>query len=324
MTADEKSARSVDVLVVGGGPAGLSAALVLGRCRRKVLLCDAGEPRNQRSAGVGGYLSRDGCPPEALRRVGREEIAAYPSVSVEDVEVSGIERLGDAPLSFRARLATGKPVLARRVILATGLSDQPPDIPGMAELFGYGVWTCPYCDGWELRDRPVAVFGPGGTAVGLALELRQWTADLVLLTHGPATLSQEDAAALARAGIRVVCDRIAGLDGGTGHLTGIRFDNGELLPREALFYVAHAHQRSQLVEALGCELTRRGTAETGTYEQSTVPGVFVAGDASRRVQFAIVAAAEGAMAAFAVNNELTEEDWRGAPPADGTDEARQG
>lgn len=300
----------VDVLVVGGGPAGLNAALVLGRCIRRVLLCDSGEPRNQRSAGVGGFLTRDGCPPAAMRRVGRREIARYPSVEVRDIAVQSIDKLDDAGRQFRALLVDGTRVKARRILLATGLVDDPPDIPGACDLFGRGVWTCPYCDGWDLRERPIAAYGPQGSGVGFALELRQWSSDIVLLTDGPARHSPEDSAVLARAGITVREERVEALVGKDDRLSGIRLHGGEVLAREAFFYIAHARQRSPLVEALGCELSRRGTAETGSYERSNVPGVFVAGDASRRVQFAIVAAAEGAMAAFAINNELVDEDRR--------------
>jgi thioredoxin reductase len=294
----------MDVLVVGGGPAGLSAALVLGRCRRRVLLCDSGEPRNQASAHVSGYLSRDGCRPADLRQVGRRQLEPYDSVTVRDMAVEDIVR--DGP-TFRATLDDGSVVRAKRILLATGLKDTFPPLDGAERLFGKGVWTCPYCDGWELREQPIAVYGAGPEIVGFALELRLWSADIALLTDGPSGIDAADLDMLGRAGVRVVEDAVETLEGET-ELERVRFRNGEALGRKALFFLADAHQRSVLVERLGCELTRKGTAQTSEYEKSNVPGVFVAGDASRRVQFAIVAAAEGAMAAFAINTELLHEE----------------
>lgn len=304
MSNPPKPDAILDTLIVGAGPAGLSAALVLGRCTRRVLVCDSGEPRNQESARVSGYLSRDGCRPADLRSVGRRQLEPYASVEVRDCAVEDIEgEIG----AFRATLADGSTVTAKRILMATGLRDTFPPLEGAERLWGKGVWTCPYCDGWELRDKPVAVYGAGSGIVGFALELRLWTADLVLLTHGDPKLDAKELAVLERAGIRVIADPVERLEGDEA-LERVRFRTGETLAREALFFLADAHQRSPLVEKLGCELTERGTAETSSYERSNVPGVYVAGDASRRVQFAIVAAAEGAMAAFAINTELLHEE----------------
>jgi thioredoxin reductase len=294
----------LDVLVVGGGPAGLSAALVLGRCRRRVLLCDSGEPRNQASAHVSGYLSRDGCRPADLRAVGRRQLEPYDSVTVRDMAVEDVVREDS---DFRATLADGSTVRAKRILLATGLKDTFPALDGAERLFGKGVWTCPYCDGWELRDQPLAVYGAGPEIVGFALELRLWSADIALLTDGPSGIGPGDLDLLERAGVRVIEEAVETLEG-ESELERVRFRSGETLDRKALFFLADAHQRSALVERLGCELGRKGTAETSDYEKTNVPGVFVAGDASRRVQFAIVAAAEGAMAAFAINTELLHEE----------------
>ncbi|GGH09321.1 hypothetical protein GCM10007036_05320 [Alsobacter metallidurans] len=304
MSNPPKPDAVLDTLIVGGGPAGLSAALVLGRCTRRVLVCDSGEPRNQESARVSGYLSLDGCRPADLRSVGRRQLQPYTSVEVRDCAVEDIAgEMG----AFRATLADGATVTAKRILMATGLRDTFPPLEGVKRLWGKGVWTCPYCDGWELRDKPVAVYGAGPGIVGFALELRLWTADLVLLTDGDPKLDDRDLAVLDRAGVRVIADPVERLEGDEA-LEQVRFRGGETLPREALFFLADAHQRSPLVEKLGCELTDRGTAETSSYERSNVPGVYVAGDASRRVQFAIVAAAEGAMAAFAINTELLHEE----------------
>lgn len=295
---------SYDVLIVGAGPAGLNAALVLGRCRRTVLVCDSGEPRNQASARVSGFLSRDGCRPADLREVGLRQLDPYESVQLRDVAV---EDVAGQDGCFEAVLQDGMRVRAKKILLATGLQDTFPDLDGAERLFGKGVWTCPYCDGWELREQPLAVYGSGEGIVGFALELRLWTSDLVLLTDGPPGFGEADRMLLDRAGVRVREEPIEKLEG-EERLERVRFRTGDTLERTALFFLAQAHQRSGLVEKLGCELTRRGTAETSSYERSNVPGVYVAGDASRRVQFAIVAAAEGAMAAFAINTELLHEE----------------
>lgn len=294
-----------DAVIVGGGPAGLNAALVLGRCRRRVLLCDNGQPRNAYSHGVNGFLSRDGVGPAELRRIARDELKPYGSVEVRDVAIVDAER-GEG--CFRLTLADGGRAQARKLLLATGLQDELPAIEGFRELYGQSVWNCPYCDGWEHRDQPLAVYGQGGKGKNFALELTIWSRDLVLCTDGPADLSSEDRDDLAREGIRLVEDPIARLEGGEGGLERIRFRSGEALERKGLFFIYGERQPSELVTKLGVELNGKGVVETGSYERTNVPGLYAAGDASRRVQFAVVAAAEGAMAAFAINTELLHED----------------
>jgi thioredoxin reductase len=296
----------LDVIIVGGGPAGLSAALILGRCRRRVLLCDAGNPRNRVSHGVNGYLTRDGTRPDELRRLGREELTRYPDVQVRDINVCDAERIEGG---FEVALDNGERVRARKLMLATGLVEDLPDIPGFRHLWGRGTFNCCYCDGWENRDRPMAVYAKHDKGVGLALELLIWSADVVLCTDGPADLTGEDRERLERHGIRVIETRIDHLQGDE-RLECIVFADGSFLERQALFYIYGAREPSPLAEKLGCEPTDKGVIETRSQERTDVPGLFAAGDASRRVQFAIVAAAEGAEAAFAINTELYKEDVR--------------
>jgi thioredoxin reductase len=293
-----------DVIIVGGGPAGLSAALILGRCRRRVLLVDSGKPRNAVSPGVHGFLTRDGTLPAEMRRIGREQLRPYPSVEVRDGEICEAKCHGDW---FEVTEAGGERFAARKLLLATGLLDDLPDLPGFAELYGRGVFNCPYCDGWENRDRPIAVYGPGERCVGLALEMTLWSRDVVLLTDGPAEISEQNRARLDRQGIRIVEEKVVRLEG-DGRLRRIRFEGREPIEREAIFLNYGEREGSDLARMAGCELTDNGTVETRSYERTDVPGLYVAGDASRRVQFAIVAAGEGAMAAFAINNEMLKED----------------
>lgn len=296
----------LDVVIVGGGPAGLNAALILGRCRRRVVLCDVGNPRNARSRGVNGFLSRDGIAPGELRGIGRDQLAKYEGVSLHDGEVVDAKGLVEG---FETILADGTRYRSRKLLLATGTEVELPDIEGLPELYGSGVFDCPYCDGWEERDAPMAVYGREKRGKEFALELLGWSRDVVLLTGGPADLTNDDREELRRNGVTVCEDVIEGLEGEGNRLKHIRFAGGSTLARQALFFLPEDRGVSGLATRLGCDVTDHGAAKTGTYEKTNVPGLFVAGDASRRVQFAIVAAAEGAMAAFAINNELLREDW---------------
>ena len=291
----------LDVVIVGAGPAGLSAALLLGRCRRRVLVCDAGEPRNAASSALHGFLSRDGIAPRELLRIGREQLSPYDTVELIQAEAVDVRRLEQ---HFEVTLHDGSRRVSRMLLLATGVVDELPAIPGVEAFYGRSVFHCPYCDGWEHRDQPWAVYGPGDQAAELALELTRWTGDLTLCTGGPEGLSDQNRERLARAGIRVHTGVIAGLEGFDGCLESVVLAGGRKVACRALFFRSEFRQRSALAERLGCTFTKRGAVETGSYQTTEVPGLFVAGDASRKVQLAIVAAAEGAEAAFAINSAL--------------------
>ncbi len=296
-----------DVIIVGGGPAGLSAALILGRCRRRVLLIDAGHPRNAVTPRMHGFLGRDGRAPGDLRDEARRELAAYDTIEIWDGRVvDAVQR----PDGFRVVLEDQRRADARRLILATGLRTDLPAVEGFSEFWGHGVHHCPYCDGYENRDQPLAVYGPGEAAKGLALELTAWSRDLTLFTDGPCGLDAPERDRLARNGIRIEERPVARLEGESGRFSRVRLRNGEAMECGALFFTTGPCIPSPLVARLGCDLSRKGTVPTGDYEETNVPGLYVAGDASRRVQLAIVAAAEGAMAAFAINTELLREDTR--------------
>jgi thioredoxin reductase len=297
-----------DVVIVGAGPAGLSAALILGRCRRTVLVCDTGKPRNAKSHALHGYLTRDGIAPLELLKIGREELERYDTVEFRRVKVLDAECRPDG--RFAVTLEGGEIVRARKLLIATGVVDNLPEIDGIAELFGRSVFHCPYCDGWEVRDQPIAIYGRAHRGLGLSLELTAWSRDLVLCTDGPSEIDAEGLARLDRNGIRVREDRIAALEGKDGILERVVFAGGESLPRRALFFTTGQSQRSELAARLGCEINEKGTIRTGKYESTHLPGLFVAGDASRAVQWVIVAASEGAEAAFAINTGLLQDDLR--------------
>jgi thioredoxin reductase len=293
-----------DVIIVGGGPAGLSAALVLGRCRRRVLVCDTGAPRNAASHAMHGFLSRDGIPPSEFLQIARDQLRPYETVELRDVEVTAAECRDSR---FHVTLADGTTLQTRTLLIATGVRDNLPDIPGFRELYGKSVFHCPYCDGWEVRDRPLAIYGCGDRGLGLSLELTGWSRDLVLCTDGPCEIAPDDRARLDRNGIRVREERVTRLEG-TDRLERIVFAGGAPLDRHALFFTTGQTQHSDLVTCLGCEMNEKGTVRTGKYEAAHLPGLYVAGDASRAVQWVVVAAAEGAEAAFAINTELLKQD----------------
>ena len=294
-----------EVLIVGGGPAGLSAALLLGRCRRTVTLIDSGTYRNADADVVHGYLARDGLPPGELRAIGRAEIGRFTSVELRDGEVSAARRDGDL---WVLTLADGEELRGRALLLATGVVDVLPPVPGARELHGRRVLPCPYCEGWEHRDRALAAFShPDDRGATFALILSQWSRDLVLLTGAPARFGDERRAQLDRAGIRVDSRPIARFGDG-GDALEVHFRDGTVMRRDALFYHLGALPRSPLAEAL-CAVDERGSPEVDRLERTRVPGLWVAGDATRDALLAIVAAGEGAAAAVSINAWLSAQAW---------------
>jgi thioredoxin reductase len=293
-----------DCIIVGGGPAGLSAALMLGRCRRRVLLCDVGAQRNIRSHALHGYLTRDGTAPSEFLRLAREELGRYGTIECRELEIVEATRENGG---FDLRAADGTRLQARKLLLATGVADELPPLEGLDQLYGTSVHHCPYCDAWEWRDQPLAAYGDGEAASGLALSLTFWSADVLLCTGGT-ELPAEAAERLAAAGVRLRTERVRRLEGSDGRLERIVFVAGEAVRRNALFVTAGQRQRSPLAERLGCRFTEKGSVNTGTCEATNVPGLFVAGDASKEAQFVIVAAAEGAEAGMAIHKALMKED----------------
>ena len=289
-----------DVTIVGGGPAGLSAALVLGRCRRSVLLCDAGQPRNRASKALHGYLTRDGIAPLELLRLGREELREY-GIVPRDVAVTGI---APGPRGFRVALAAGDHVDSRIVLIATGVRDTLPEIPGLPECYGVTVHHCPYCDGWEARDKRLVVLGVGQAAAGLALSLKTWSPDVTICSNGRARISTQLRAQLDREAIHILDTRIDRLEHEEGIAQRLVFSSGDTHACDALFFTTGQAMQSEIARQLGCEFTSKGVVKTDHLGQTCVDGVYVVGDASRDVQFAIVAAAEGAKAAVSINRRL--------------------
>jgi thioredoxin reductase len=292
-----------DVIIVGGGPAGLSAAVVLGRCCRRVLVCDAGNPRNAKSHGVHGFLSREGILPGELLKVAREQAAGYGVSMTEGFVTSVCEDSG----AFAVSLQDGKQFRARKVLLATGVVDRIPQIEGIEELYGKSVHHCPYCDGWEHKGQPIAVYGKGSGGVALALAMKTWSGDVVLCTDGTRIRTQEKLRLIGQ-GIEVRQKKIVRLEGEDGELSRVLFEDGTSIPRRALFFSTGNVQRSHIPIDLGCSLNKNGVVLTTRGCATNVPGIYVAGDASFDAQFVAVAAAEGAKAAMTINATLQKED----------------
>jgi thioredoxin reductase len=295
-----------DILIVGGGPGGLSAALALGRARKRVLLCDSGPRRNAAASHLHNFVTRDGTPPEEFRRIAREQLATYPNVEVRDVRVESVSGTRGA---FLIRLGSGE-VQARRVLLCTGMIDQSLPIEGFSDLWGHAIFQCPYCHGWEVQDRRWGVLLDAANArmlVPFALMLRGWTRDLVVFKTEAFDVAAESNAQLQQAGVRVETGPVRRLIGRGRSLEAVELSTGDRVPCDVLF--AHPPQRQvDLVRSLGLTLDDHGFVQVDAMKgETSVPGVFAAGDLTTRGQAAIVASSASVLAATMINFELNSE-----------------
>jgi thioredoxin reductase len=284
-----------DVVIIGGGAAGLSAALVLGRARRRTVVFDDGAPSNAPAHAIGGLLGQDGTAPLELLAAGRAQLAALPSVELRG-GTAGAVAVGPDGIEVEG-------VRARALLLATGMRYRLPDLPGVAELWGDTVFHCPFCHGWEVRDQPLAVLADESHGPTLARLLRGWSDDIVLLC-GPGGVAPEDRAALAAAGVRVDDREVVGLRAGDGRLEAVRFADGDSLPRAGLLVQTALEPRSPLVEALGLDRTEAGTVAVDGWGKTSVPGVWAAGDVAEPAPNVAVAIAGGSRAAVGIVHAL--------------------
>lgn len=299
--------KSYDVVVVGGSAAGLSAALVLTRARRRVAVVDGGSPRNAPAAHMQGFLSRDGLPPSELVAIGRSEVQGYGGDLLTD-EVQDVVREDSG---FLVRLASGAVIGARRVLVATGLHDEIPDVPGVAERWGRDLLHCPYCHGFEVRDQPLGVLGRGAETVQHALLVRQWSDDVVLFSHG-GDISDTERRQLDARGIAVVETPVSRLVVEDDALTGVETEDGRVVARAAVFVRPRFRPHDDLLRQLGCAVDDAGWVVADATGRTTVPGVWVAGNVANPRAQVITAAGEGSSAAIAINNDLVDDDVRRA------------
>lgn len=304
--AEKMLEEDFDVVIVGGGPAGLTAALVLGRCRRRVVVIDSGKPRN-RCAGAGhGFFTRDGAKPQDLIRIGREQVAPYDVVLHDDIAIAVAP--ADGGNGWVVKTKSGRTFRGKKALLATGMCDRLPEIPGVDRLFGKSVHVCPYCDGWESRDNPIGVIACDPARVDFTLGLLTWSEDVALFLHGD-SIPDEDRARLVRNGVRVIDGKVEALEGGEV-LEAVRLANGERIVRKTLFVHLGQDQAAPFARDLGCPTIQNGAVETSKGERAGPKGLFVAGDASHDLQVIAVAVSEGMKAACAINVELRQERYR--------------
>ncbi|HEX7880532.1 MAG TPA: NAD(P)/FAD-dependent oxidoreductase [Candidatus Eisenbacteria bacterium] len=292
-----------DVIIVGAGTAGLSAALILGRARRRVRLLDWGSPRNAPARTSNGVFTRDGTPPDELARLACAQLAPYETVSVTRVPALGARELDGG---FEVNLEGGQVITCRKLLLAHGVVDEMPAIPGVPELWGSAVFHCPYCDGWEVRDQPLAFHpnGDGEAALNMARLLLCWSRDLVLCTNGQTLLSKDDRRMLERWGVGVREEPMVRIEACDTEAAQIVFQGGGALARRALVLHPHQHLACDMALTLGCTLDDKGLLSVDPRGETAVPGVYAAGDIITGIQMVIRAAASGATAAVGINNAL--------------------
>lgn len=297
----------VDVAVIGGGPAGMNAALVLARARKRVAVVDEGRPRNAVTREVHGFLTRDGIAPGEFRRIAREEIGKYPAaVFVSDTAAA----IAGSDGQFRIETAGGRTIESKKILFAVGMKDEPLGIPGLAEVYGKSAFVCPYCDGWELRDQPLVILHKGSELMHFAPLISGWTNRITACTNGPDELTDAERVELRRRGVQLFESPIRAIDSRDGIVQQVLLEDGTAIPCRGIFFKPKLVQGSDLPRAAGCKISDDGMIVVDAFGKTTVPGIYSAGDAASRLHQAIAAAASGAFVAAAVNNELNREAWR--------------
>ncbi|MGF7031693.1 thioredoxin reductase [Paenibacillus mucilaginosus] len=294
-----------DCAMIGGGPAGLNAALVLGRARRTVALFDNDRPRNKVTHASHGFLTQDGVTPAEFRRIAYQEVLRYPSVEHYPVSIVNVRRLENG---FELATENGERFQSRKLLITSGLKEVYPAIQGLKELYGRSLFHCPYCDGWELRDQPLIVLSEHPKVFHLAKLVHQWSRDLVVCTNGAAVLTEEQKGVLASRKIIVSEQTVAAFHGSDGKLRQVEFTDGTRLDRTGGFITPAWQPQTDFQEQLGYEATELGGIRTDETGRSSVPGLFAAGEASTGAPSQLIlSAAAGSLAAVTINVELMEE-----------------
>jgi len=296
----------LDCVIVGGGPSGLNAALVLARANKKVILFDDDSPRNAVTHASHGFITRDGIKPSDFKRAAIEDLTKYPNLTIQK------ERVAEIKKDYRCFSihVNNYVIKSRKVILATGLKDEFPDVDGVHKFYGTSLFSCPFCDGWELKDLPLVLISESPGAFHKAKLIFNWSRNLVVCTNGKKVFSMEQKEALLKNKIDVMEDKIVTLEGDEGQLKSIRFINGKGIERRGGFVTVHLRQASSLPNSLGCTQGENGGIETDNFGRTNIDGVYACGDLTKSTPSqVIVAAGEGTKAAMGVINDLVKEDF---------------
>lgn len=296
----------IDVGIVGGGPAGLNAALVLGRARKSVVVIDEGRPRNRVTHETHGFLTRDGISPSDFRQVAMDQIKAYPSVQfVRDSAVSVTGSDGH----FQMTTASGTTYSSKKLLFAVGKRDLPLDINGLTEVYGKSAFVCPYCDGWELRDQPLVIIINGARAAHMAMMISGWSKQFTICTNGSDDWSYEQHKQLLLHKVPIYHSPIQRIESNVGIVEQVVLEDGTVIPCTGIFFAPKLAEGSELPRAIGCRLSEAGSVIADDFGKTNVPGVYSAGDAATELYQAITAASMGSMAAMGINSELLSEAW---------------
>lgn len=298
--------QPIDVGIIGGGPAGLNAALVLGRARKSVVVIDEGRPRNRVTRESHGFLTRDGIHPNEFRRIAVEQISAYPSVHfVADTAVTITGTDGN----FQITTANGTTYRSKKLLFAVGMKDLPLEIDGLSAVYGKSAFVCPYCDGWELRDQPLVVIAKGARALHMAKTLSGWTKHYTICTNGPDEWTDEQREELRQHNIPVFDSPIQRIESADGMVQRVLLQDSTNIPCTGIFFAPKLVTGSDLPQALGCQITEGRTIVVDGFGKTNVPGVYSAGDAATERHQVITAASLGALAGAGINGELLAEAW---------------
>ncbi|KEP30097.1 Thioredoxin reductase [Bacillus safensis] len=296
----------LDCAIIGGGPAGLSAALVVGRGRKQVIVFDDELPRNRVTQESHGFITNDGMTPFEIRRAGEADLQKYPNIKIKRSRIVDIQKKEER---FTLLTHEGDRFEAKKIILATGLQDILPEIEGIHDVYGKTLFSCPFCDGWELKDKALALIAENQRALHMAKLLSNWTKDLIVFTNGH-VLAEEDKVLLTAHSIQVIDVPIVSIDHDNGQLRSLQLANGETVKREGGFVASEFKQSAPFAEKLGCQMTKNAGIETDILGRTTVSGIFACGDNLGGPAQLVLAAAAGSQAGMGVIHELVQEEFQ--------------